>query len=62
MSCFSAVLGDERQSQWGKLLDVAPEGDYEGIRDQLELWESEGLLEYETCEARVDGTFDGRGE
>jgi hypothetical protein len=28
------------------------------VCDQLWAWEQEGLLEYETCEARVPGSFD----
>lgn len=39
-------------------LDIAPEGNYQAVCDQLWQWEQEGLLEYETCEARVEGSFD----
>ena len=39
-------------------IDVEPGGDYEAICDRLEAWRTEGLLEYETCEARFEGTFD----
>lgn len=39
-------------------VDVDPEGDYGGVCERLAAWEEEGLLEYETCEARVPGSFD----
>ena len=40
--------------------NVEPEGDYAAVRAQLDEWEAAGLLEYETCEARVLGSFDDR--
>lgn len=39
-------------------LDIEPNGDYDAITAQLEKWENDGLLAYETCEARVSGSFD----
>lgn len=39
-------------------LDIPPEADYDVVRDRLDKLESEGILEYETCESRVDGRFD----
>jgi hypothetical protein len=39
-------------------IDVEPEGDYDAVREQLDDWQREGLLDYETCEARVPGSFD----
>ena len=41
-------------------IDVQPEGDYAAVRAQLDDWEGRGLLGYETCEARVPGSFDDR--
>ncbi len=41
-------------------IDVEPEGDDEAVRAQLDEWEAGGLLEHETCEARVPGSFDDR--
>lgn len=41
-------------------IDVEPEGDYAAVRAQLDEWDADGLLEYETCEARVPGSFDDR--
>lgn len=39
-------------------IDVAPDGDDAAIRAQLDQWMRAGLLDYETCEARVPGSFD----
>jgi hypothetical protein len=39
-------------------LDLEPEASVDAVRDQLDRWEAEGTLEYETCEARVPGSFD----
>jgi len=39
-------------------IDVEPEGDYGRVCDILYAWENEGILSYETCEARVAGRFD----
>ena len=39
-------------------LDLEPEANIDAVRDRLDGWEAEGILEYETCEARVPGSFD----
>ena len=39
-------------------VDVAPDGDMAGLRAELDRWEEQGVLFYETCEARVPGSFD----
>lgn len=39
-------------------LDIPPSGDYQATCDQLCEWEQAGYLDYETCEARIDGSFD----
>ena len=39
-------------------LDVPPTTDYQAICDQLFAWEADGVLEYETCEERMPGSFD----
>jgi hypothetical protein len=39
-------------------LDIPSESQYQPVCDQLWTWGQEGLLEYETCEARVPGSFD----
>ncbi|SRR6266516_3358187 len=43
-------------------IDIEPDGDYEAVCDRLAAWEAQGPLEYETCEARVAGTFDDTPE
>jgi hypothetical protein len=43
-------------------LDIPRIEDYQPICDQLWRWEQSGALEYETCEARVPGGFDGTPE
>jgi hypothetical protein len=40
-------------------LDIPPDQNYQAVCDKLWEWEQSGLLEYETCEARVPGSFDG---
>lgn len=39
-------------------LDLAPEADMDEVRAELEEWVEDGWAEYETCEARVKGSFD----
>ena len=39
-------------------IDVRPDGDIDRIRDRLDSWTADGLLDYETCESRVEGSFD----
>ena len=39
-------------------LDVEPGGDYQAICQELGLWQSHGVLWFETCGARVTGSFD----
>ena len=38
--------------------DIPPEGDYDSLYLKLEDLEQAGILQYETCEARVEGSFD----
>lgn len=40
-------------------LDVAPEGDVDAVVDRLDLLEKNDVLGFETCEARMPGSFDG---
>lgn len=40
-------------------LDVAPDGDVDAVIDVLEALEKKDVLGFETCEARVPGSFDG---
>jgi hypothetical protein len=39
-------------------VDIKPNGDYNAIFDQLDAFEQEGFLSFETCEARIEGSFD----
>lgn len=39
-------------------LDIPPGKNYQAVCDALMGWETAGLLEYETCEERVPGSFD----
>ncbi len=39
-------------------IDIEPDGNYGAVCDQLYAWENEGILSYETCEARVSGSLD----
>lgn len=39
-------------------VDVQPDGDYAAVRARLDQWMRAGLLDYESCEARVPGSFD----
>lgn len=39
-------------------LDLEPETSVDAVRARLDDWEREGAIEYETCEARVAGSFD----
>ncbi|MEQ9103046.1 MAG: DUF4265 domain-containing protein [Imperialibacter sp.] len=50
----------ERATQSYVALDMEPSGDYQATMDQLAKYEEQGLLEFETCEARVEGSFDDR--
>lgn len=39
-------------------LDIPTESQYQPVCDEVWAWEQADLLEYETCEARVPGSFD----
>jgi hypothetical protein len=39
-------------------IDVAPEGDYPGLCEHLQQLEDNGFVSYESCEARLPGSFD----
>ena len=56
-------LGDlhvsfEGCSRFHFALDLAPEANIDVVEQRLQDWISEGLADYETCEARVPGSFD----
>ena len=39
-------------------LDIPPETDYDAVRNKLDDFQGKDILQYETCEARIDGGFD----
>jgi hypothetical protein len=39
-------------------LDLEPEAKIDVVRDRLDQLHAAGVLDYETCEARIDGSFD----
>jgi len=43
-------------------LDLLPESPINKVRDVLDGWMAQGWLEYETCQARVEGSFDDAPE
>jgi hypothetical protein len=49
--------GCERHSGGFVAIDVPPDVDYDAVFDQLEAWADEELLDFETCERRVDDDF-----
>ena len=48
----------ERANATHVAIDVEPGGSYNDVYDQLQEWEDKGLVSFETCEARIDGSFD----
>jgi hypothetical protein len=48
----------ERADDHYVAIDIHPEADYQAVCDKLMELEQEGMLEYETCEAREPGSFD----
>lgn len=39
-------------------LDMQPNGNYQAVFDRLDELEKENILGFETCEARIEGSFD----
>ena len=52
----------ERATERYFALDLEPEADVAKVRAILDKWERQGWSAYETCEARVPGSFDYRPE
>ena len=52
----------ERADEINVAIDIEPDGSYNDVFDQLDEWENEGLLSFETCETRLEGSFDGLPE
>jgi hypothetical protein len=51
-------VGFEGRSDIQFSLNITPEGDYNQVYDALEELEEKMILSFETCEARVEGSFD----
>lgn len=47
----------ERASSVHLALDIPPSADLNAVRDRLDEWTERGIVEYETCEVRVAGSF-----
>lgn len=52
----------ERGTDIAFAIDVAPDGSFDAVYETLLAWENEGILFFETCEPREQGSFDGIGE
>lgn len=50
--------GYERGDEINIAIDIQPDGLYDEVFDQLSNWEEDDLLSFETCEARIEGSFD----
>jgi hypothetical protein len=50
----------ERATEGLFALDLEPGADVRRVRAELDRWKSKGWIGYETCEARVPGSFDAR--
>jgi hypothetical protein len=48
----------ERANSRNISIDIEPTGDHLAVFDQLDKYELDGYLSFETCEARVEGSFD----
>jgi hypothetical protein len=57
MSLHAAGATFEGASQAYFAIDVEPDGDYRMVCNQLEDWQKQGLLTFEACEARDQGSF-----
>lgn len=61
LAAIEALGGEvERANDQFICIDVPAGADYTAIRAVLEAQERDGVLEYETCEERVPGSFDDR--
>ncbi len=58
----SMGVGVERANATLMALDVPPSIDADDVFDQLEAFEADGILAFETCEERVEGRFGGSPE
>ena len=56
------TISYERANSIYFALDMQPEGDYQAVFDRLDELEQQNLLGFETCDARVEGSFDDAPE
>ncbi len=49
------TISYERANSIYFALDIQPEGDYQAVFDRLDELEQQDLIEFETCEARIEG-------
>lgn len=52
----------ERANEIYIALDLKPEGDYQAVFDKLDEYEKQKVLGFETCEPRIEGSFDDSPE
>jgi hypothetical protein len=57
-SMTSLGISYERANQTYVALDMKPEGDYQAVFDRLDELSEQGILGFETCETRIEGSFD----
>ncbi|QHL86991.1 DUF4265 domain-containing protein [Nibribacter ruber] len=57
-SFFEHHVSYERADDIYVALDMKPEGDYQAVFDKLESYQEQYFIGFETCEARVEGSFD----
>ena len=48
----------ERANEIYFSLDLEAEGDYQAVFDKLDEFERNNVLEFETCDAKIEGSFD----
>lgn len=56
------TISYERANSTYFALDMKPEGNYQVVFDRLDELEQQNILGFETCEARVEGSFDDASE
>lgn len=52
------TISYERANEIYFSLDMQPEGNYQAVFDKLDELMKENILGFETCEARIEGSFD----
>lgn len=50
----------ERADVTNVAVDIKPSGDHIAVYNRLDEYEKAGFLSFETCEARIEGSFDDR--